>query len=332
MRGFRIVGANGKSFFECVEDGTIDLPKVSKDEILARSKGDSIAKTITVIQTAWFVIQCIHRRSQHLLLTELEITTLAHTLISFFMYFFWWHKPYGVALPIEVPFKERRPESIGERDGKVESKGDGNDNIQVPQTNETGENPAQPLNDDPSRTSEKCVPVATKSSDDKSPASAAAADKEFKSDVEASNGTPTSPQLSWYTRLGLKTLSVSKPEQLSILGRIVLNTVYLIVGGGFGAMHCLAWNSAFPTRAEQLIWQVSSLIVAVFGGTAFLIGVNDLWDTEANVLVGFIFIVIVPMYCFARISLLILALLQLRALPYAGYATPSWSMFYPHIG
>ncbi|KIL62377.1 hypothetical protein M378DRAFT_12853 [Amanita muscaria Koide BX008] len=332
MGGFRLVDAEGKRFIACIKDGTIDLPKVSKKDILGRSKGDLIAKSFAVIQTAWFVFQCIHRRSQHLLLTELEITTLAHTLINFFIYFFWWHKPYGVAVPIEVPFKERRPETIAGRDDKVESKGgssNASDNIQVPQTTEIGENLTEPppiSNDDPSITSEKGVPVATKSSDDKSPA--AAAEKELIFDVEASNGTP-SPQLSWYTRLGIKTSSVSKPEQLSIPGRILLSTIWIIVGGGFGAMHCLAWNSAFPTRAEQVIWQVSSLIVTVFGGTTLLMAISDMdiWE-----LAGCTFIIIIPMYCFARISLLVLALLQLRALPYAGYETPSWTIFYPHIG
>ncbi|KAM6490665.1 hypothetical protein JOM56_014008 [Amanita muscaria] len=332
MGGFRL---NEKTFLDCVKDGTIDLPKVSKDEILARSKGDSIAKTITVIQTAWFVFQCIHRRSQDLLLTELEITTLAHTLINFFIYFCWWHKPYGVALPIEVPFKERRPETIGERDEKVESKrgsSDGNEIIQVPQTTEIGENPTQPPpNDDPSRTSEKGVPVATKSSDDKSPV--AAAYKEVKSDVEARNST--SPQLSWYTRLGIKTFSVSEAEQLSIHGRTVVSIIYFIVGGAFGAMHCLAWNSTFPTRAEQLTWQVSSLIVVVIGGTslASVIHEREISNNEALVILfGMFAVFLLPLYCLARVSLFVLALLQLRALPYAAYATPSWTIFYPHIG
>ncbi|KIL54021.1 hypothetical protein M378DRAFT_174482 [Amanita muscaria Koide BX008] len=322
MGGFRLVDGNGRTFLNRVKDGTIDLPKVSKDEILARSKGDLTAKIITVIQTAWFVFQCIHRRSQHLLLTQLEITTLAHTLINFFIYFFWWHKPYGVALPIEVPFKERLPETIGERDGKVES--EGNDR----------ENPTQPpriYNDDPRRTSEIGLPVATKSNDDKGPA--AAANKELKSDVEASNDTPsTLPQLSWYTRLGIKTFSVSNANQLSIPGRTVLSTIWFIVGGGFGAMHCLAWNSAFPTRAEQLIWQVSSLIVTVFGGITLMMIINGLYTRVTNLVGAILLIVIVLMYCAARISLLVLALLQLRSLPYAGYETPSWSIFYPHIG
>ncbi|KAM6490662.1 hypothetical protein JOM56_014005 [Amanita muscaria] len=294
MGGFRLVDANGKMFRDCVKNGTINLPKVSKDEILGRSKGDLIAKSFAVIQTAWFVAQCICRRSQDLLLTELEITTLAHTLISFFIYFFWWHKPYEVTIPIEVPFKERRPEAIRGRDYNVEPRGGSytnrNDYIQVPQT---------------------------------------------------SNGIPsTSPPLSWYTRLGIKTLSVSEPKQLSILGRIVLSTIYFIVGGAFGAMHCLTWNSAFPTRTETHTWQISSSAVTVIGGTTLVYLINDSEvdcflhrNVTAGRLVGkILFFILISMYCLARISLLILALLQLRALPYAGYETPSWTIFSPHIG
>lgn len=50
------------------------------DEIKGRSKGDSFSKAFTLLQTTWFVIQCIARSIQpHLPITQLEIVTLAYT-------------------------------------------------------------------------------------------------------------------------------------------------------------------------------------------------------------------------------------------------------------
>lgn len=72
------------------------------DELGDRSKGDSLSKTIAVTQTLWFVVQCIARRAQDLATTNLEIVTLAYTVITVAMYAAWWHKPLGVRCPVRV--------------------------------------------------------------------------------------------------------------------------------------------------------------------------------------------------------------------------------------
>ena len=78
----------------------ITLPK--KAEIQDKSKSDSLAKALVLIQTLWFVMQCIARRLERLPTTELEIVTLAYGAISFGMFIAWWDKPYNVACPIQV--------------------------------------------------------------------------------------------------------------------------------------------------------------------------------------------------------------------------------------
>lgn len=372
MGGFRIKYADGETelmreekLFDCVKDGTIDLPHISEAQILERSKADPIAKTLTVLQTAWFVIQCIHRGSQRLPLTELEITTLGHTLINFFIYWFWWYKPLGISFPIDVPSKKPRPQKnyLAEAEGqdeKKESKQNSSDNVITqflkPDNSDQGEGRSDALDDvlsfmshegypapqiaptteveekfpptldDRGKAPERDILADFKLSDDKS------TPNEPKVDVEAAEVTP--PRFSLYTRIGIKAFSVDA-DTLSPLGLIVLNIIFFIIGGSFGAMHCLAWNSQFPTRAEQYLWQISSLIVTIIGGTVMVMAVNisdegDYWESEKKP-GPWIAIVISFIYSSARISLLILALLQLRALPYAAYVTPSWSMFYPHI-
>lgn len=71
-------------------------------ELGDKSKGDSLSKTIAVFQTLWFVIQCIARRADNLAITNLEIMTLAYTVITVAMYAAWWDKPLNVRCPVKV--------------------------------------------------------------------------------------------------------------------------------------------------------------------------------------------------------------------------------------
>jgi hypothetical protein len=78
----------------------ITLP--TEAEIRDKSKSDSFAKILVLIQTLWFVVQCIARRPERLPTTELEIVTLAYATISFGMFIAWWDKPLNVECPIRV--------------------------------------------------------------------------------------------------------------------------------------------------------------------------------------------------------------------------------------
>ncbi|KIM21648.1 hypothetical protein M408DRAFT_39731, partial [Serendipita vermifera MAFF 305830] len=87
-------------------------------ELKDRGKSDSLTKIIVLIQTVWFVVQCIARGKQQLPLTELEVVTLAHTILNFFIYLSWWNKPKNVECPIRIykPFAANHEESGEEAD------------------------------------------------------------------------------------------------------------------------------------------------------------------------------------------------------------------------
>ena len=85
---------------DLLKNNQITLP--TEAEIRDRSKSDSLAKTLVLIQTLWFVMQCIARRLERLPTTELEIVTLAYAAISFGMFIAWWDKPRNVECPIRV--------------------------------------------------------------------------------------------------------------------------------------------------------------------------------------------------------------------------------------
>jgi hypothetical protein len=83
-----------------LKDKTIGLP--TEGEIQDKSKSDWFAKTIVLLQTLWFVTQCIARYIEHLPTTELEIVTLVYTTINFGIFIAWWDKPRNVECPIRV--------------------------------------------------------------------------------------------------------------------------------------------------------------------------------------------------------------------------------------
>ena len=75
---------------------------ITEEEIRDKSKRDFLAKLIVIIQSSWFIAQCIARTVQGLNLTELELVTLALASLNAVMYFFWWDKPLDVEVPIKV--------------------------------------------------------------------------------------------------------------------------------------------------------------------------------------------------------------------------------------
>jgi hypothetical protein len=58
-------------------------------------KASDLAKTITCTQALWFCSQCIARLSQNMAISLIELNTFAHCISAFFIYAFWWHKPYN---------------------------------------------------------------------------------------------------------------------------------------------------------------------------------------------------------------------------------------------
>jgi len=85
--------------------GAQGITKVTFSDIKDRSKGDLLSKGIAILQTTWFILQCVARREQELALTELKLVTLALASLNATTYVFWWHKPLGVQEPVRICYK-----------------------------------------------------------------------------------------------------------------------------------------------------------------------------------------------------------------------------------
>ena len=82
--------------------GRIEWPTITEKEIADRSKGDYLSKTIVLVQTTWFIAQCIARGTYKLAVTELEVVTIAFASLTGVIYYFWWDKPLDVGCSVPV--------------------------------------------------------------------------------------------------------------------------------------------------------------------------------------------------------------------------------------
>ncbi|KAF9552171.1 hypothetical protein CPC08DRAFT_714856 [Agrocybe pediades] len=86
-------------------EGKIDWPEITEEDIKDKSKGDYFSKGVVVLQTCWFIAQVIARGVEHMVVTELEVVTLAFSALTMIIYSLWWNKPLDVGVPAAVHLK-----------------------------------------------------------------------------------------------------------------------------------------------------------------------------------------------------------------------------------
>ena len=91
------------------ETSEIVFPTITAAEIHDKARGDFLSKAMVVLQSTWFIVQCVARGMEGLAITELELVTLALASLNGLMYYFWWDKPLGVKEPIKVYTIETDP-------------------------------------------------------------------------------------------------------------------------------------------------------------------------------------------------------------------------------
>lgn len=94
---------------------------ITEAEIWDRSRGDILSKGFAILQTGWFILQCIARQVEHIPITELELVTLAFSVLNFITYGLWWNKPLSVQCAYRV-IKNRKPtpEQTGEHEAGID--------------------------------------------------------------------------------------------------------------------------------------------------------------------------------------------------------------------
>ena len=89
--------------------GEIAVPLVKEEVIKDRSRGDGLSKALVIVQTTWFITQCIARGAEGLVITQLELITVAFAILNGTMYYLWWDKPLNVQSTIPVYLLAHKP-------------------------------------------------------------------------------------------------------------------------------------------------------------------------------------------------------------------------------
>ncbi|KAJ6506120.1 hypothetical protein DFH09DRAFT_1251800 [Mycena vulgaris] len=86
------------------------IQNVDAEDIKDKSKGDALSKGVALAQGIWFITQCFARVHQGLMVTEIEVATLAFAVVSIFIWLLWWNKPLDVQRPMAINVRSRPPQ------------------------------------------------------------------------------------------------------------------------------------------------------------------------------------------------------------------------------
>ncbi|EPQ51360.1 hypothetical protein GLOTRDRAFT_49218 [Gloeophyllum trabeum ATCC 11539] len=307
----------------------LPFPDITEREIQDKSKGDWISKGLAILQTTWFILQCITRKAQGLPVTQLELATCAFAVLNAFTYGLWWNKPQSVDCPVSSQCLAMDTPAT----------------FQLPSPTESGVS-------SPPRSSSKpdlgkvdhCLfalyshivalnDYAWYFWEDNFE------DYEVTQNILFFTLLPLSPfvdmMMGGEVGVGEKEVGAYYCGDLQDDGdKFILTAVTTTCATVFGAIHCIAWAYAFQSNVEQILWRGCSLAITclpVPEGALLLAGMTDHIPDSLKGFATALLALLIPFYIFARITLLVLAFLSLTSLPAGAYHTVAWTNFIPHI-
>ncbi|KAJ6533588.1 hypothetical protein B0H19DRAFT_1272237 [Mycena capillaripes] len=276
---------------EQLQDITIYLTAVDTEDIKDKSKGDTFSKGVAFLQGLWFITQCLARVRQNLPITELEVATLAFSVVNLLIWALWWNKPLDVERPILVGLQEssEMPNNVP-LDNQVASLLRGKINL---------------LKGD--------AKLWQAGFWDRITGALTGAYSDFEPTLY--NSVPSF----W---------SSGDSEQDNDPYPFVIEC---LVGTVFGAIHCAAWNADFPSIQEMWMWRSCSVLVAtvpvIFLLALLVVAATDGLDYRLTVAV----LILTPIYIIARLFLIVLPFVALRAPLPDMLMDVDWSVYIPHL-
>jgi hypothetical protein len=111
-------------------------------------------------------------------------------------------------------------------------------------------------------------------------------------------------------------------------------------GSVFGAIHCAAWNTDFPTTTQMTMWRSCSALITAAPAVIILslaliaalyriprLATDTAWMSPLLIAPVGAFVIYIP----ARLVLIVLPFLELRSLPLSALEDIDWSRYIPHI-
>ncbi|KXN85199.1 hypothetical protein AN958_11622 [Leucoagaricus sp. SymC.cos] len=278
---------------------------ISEEEINDKSKGDAFTKLLVVLQTSWFIIQCIARWAAHLHVTELEIVTLAFAFLNIIIYVVWWNKSQNMGVAIRVQEVSAPPPQ----------QHDGPDH----RTSDSGEKWEWSRKSTLTCFKRGIVLVGKEA-------------RTFLSSFALMLGAInewTSAE-SWVRFYSSEDRGAENCQVALMTGAI---------GALFGGVHLIPfWLSSFPSVWQKYLWLTSSVFIIVepvmVAGSPYI-----LWRITTDVVGNTVMLLVcLPshtvgffLYIVYRLILIFLAFDNLRFLPPDTFVNVEWSTFFPHI-
>ena len=279
----------------------VDWPKITKEEIKDRSKGDYLSKGIVFLQTTWFTIQFFARAASKLTITELEVVTFAFSTLIGLIYYLWWDKPLDVRCSVPVYLVELNNEQASSDNTMVKDFSPNFCSRCCPSKLPSFPSHVQDdhFNSIPTTLKDPPSPPPGTDLPQKSPSSVSWMKRLHLSIQTSCRKRGTVPGLIYvFVVLPTNNLLISQihammdeciveantqePNDQPIIDKLLHNgplrvpTFYSYTGHSmdrlslgvfvsilFGAMHCIAWYYEFPSSLERWWWRISSITVSV---------------------------------------------------------------------
>ncbi|KAK4085540.1 uncharacterized protein Triagg1_530 [Trichoderma aggressivum f. europaeum] len=298
----------GNSILALRERGFIEkLHSMTKAEINDRSKGDILVKLIALGQIIWSVIEIIARAFRRLPVSPLEVAVVAFAVSAIFIYGLYWNKPQRVGVAQAI--------QLGNSDmlsEETESERVGLDAGAISEERAMPDKVYALLKSIRSRRILKGAPGNA-----------------FGVQMETLPGAP---------------ISLDSQEESQNAGLIIG-----VVGVGaamFGGIHVIAWNFAFPSTAELILWRYASVYTTVAPLCTLLFDfsyhrrledkIEDVFgevvgDIIGKLLHGVLAALPIFLYVIARIFIVVEMFRTLCFLPPGSYIS-TWTSNIPHVG
>lgn len=233
---------------------------LSVQKIRDKSKADSAAKFITLIQVSWFVAQSIMRTAHALPLSQLESMTLSYIPLFTVTYFFWWYKPQDILTPSVVTLPDMSPDQEGiftsmavsnkfDNEGKKDQVTLWNIWYLTPRVFE--------------KEAEDKAIRALQQADETAPPTAI---------ERATKNTQANPGAMHESSISEREYQYAEHQPVRLPKEIVLShwdpdlyrskiwPAICLFGASFGALHLISWNTTFPTTVELWLWRTSAFV------------------------------------------------------------------------
>lgn len=330
--------------------------RITEKEIKDKGRGDALSKGFILVQTTWFILQCIARRIEGLPITELELVTLAFAALNFATYAVWWNKPLNVECAMRVYRKEEAEDKL-----EVDAGTDGSGDTGV---NQGGRKVWRmiAMNIRAAKTRAKAAMQTGTAIVYKTPgkglstighALCAYVSKYRWHVIWHPFAALLAPALftmgymfSIFLRLGgganvfgdddnvikkgAKRVPTFHAGELTLKENLLAAFAMYVIAMIFGGIHCFAWSFEFLSYT-RVLWRIASISITLvpvllFGCTLiFYSG----WDIpEIYTMIGRVGGAV---YFIGRIVLLVLPFMSLRSLPVEAYQTVQWTTFIPHV-